>query len=73
MPVVVVTCLTKEDGNYLIEASEPIWMQPYPDLRKEIEQNAERVLAEAEKFIRKVPHQWSMFYPVWPEALNEVP
>lgn len=73
VPVVVVTCLTKQDGNYLVKASEPIPMQSYPDLKKEIEQNAERVLAEAEKFIRQVPHQWSMFYPVWPEALNGVP
>jgi phosphatidylinositol dimannoside acyltransferase len=73
VPVVVVTCLTKPDGNYLINASEPIPMQSYPDLVEEMEQNASRVLAEAEIFIRQVPNQWSMFYPVWPEALNEVP
>jgi lauroyl/myristoyl acyltransferase len=73
VPVVVVACMTKQDGNYLIDASEPITMQYYPDLKEEIEQNAGRVLAEAEVFIRQAPHQWSMFYPVWPEALNEVP
>jgi lauroyl/myristoyl acyltransferase len=45
-------------------------MQSGPDLKTAIEANAERVLVEAEKFIRLAPNQWSMFYPVWPEVEN---
>ena len=66
-PVVVVACTTRPDGSYLIQGSKPIWMETGPDLKTAIEANAEKVLSEAEKFIRQAPHQWSMFYPVWPE------
>jgi lauroyl/myristoyl acyltransferase len=30
------------------------------------------VLAQFEIRIRENPTQWAMFYPVWPEALDEV-
>jgi KDO2-lipid IV(A) lauroyltransferase len=39
----------------------------------EIVQNAENVLKVAEGFIRQAPGQWEMTFPVWPEAMNEVP
>jgi predicted LPLAT superfamily acyltransferase len=35
--------------------------------------NTEMVLKVAEGYIRQAPYQWAMFYPVWPEALNEMP
>lgn len=60
-------------GRYLIDISEPITMQPHPDRHEEIMLNAERVLHLAEDAIRLAPHQWAMFYPVWPEMLSKMP
>jgi lauroyl/myristoyl acyltransferase len=48
-------------------------MEPDEDPVKEIEKNAEKVLKAAEPFIRDHPEQWSMTYPVWPFALDEMP
>ncbi len=71
--VVVVACHTLPDGTYILDSSDPIPMQPDPDPTVEILQNAQNVLQQAEHFVRLSPEQWSMYYPVWPEALNEVP
>jgi KDO2-lipid IV(A) lauroyltransferase len=73
VPVVVVACVVRPDGCYWIEASDPIEMRPEPDLSAEILNNAERILQTVEQMIRQAPSQWAMFYPVWPEALDEVP
>jgi len=71
--VLVIACIGTPKTNYRLECSDLIYMEPYEDLRDEIERNAEKVLSEAEKFIRKHPTQWSMFYPVWPFAIEEMP
>jgi len=72
-PIYVLAAVMRPDGVYMIKGSEPIEMEPGPDREREIVYNAERVLTAAEGFIRLAPYQWSMFYPVWPEALEEVP
>jgi|YelNatPaOPRAMG01_1025707.scaffolds.fasta_scaffold00529_22 lauroyl/myristoyl acyltransferase len=72
-PVYVVWAHLREDRMYLIDASEPIEMQPMKDRQEEIVQNAEVVLQVVEKCIRLTPQQWLMFYPVWPETLESVP
>lgn len=64
--VVVVACVTLPDGRYQLTSSGLIPMKSDPDRRVETIENTEKVLAEAEKIIRRVPEQWSMFYPVWP-------
>ena len=71
--VVVLACLRNSQGNYELSSSDPIYMKPYDDAQDEIERNAEKVLAEGEKMIGQNPSQWAMTYPVWPEALNEMP
>jgi len=73
VPVVVAACLPNEDGTYTLDTTEAIFMRPHSDLHREIIQNAESVLRCAENFIRQAPQHWSMFYPVWPEALQEMP
>jgi len=73
VPVVVVASLLRPDGHFWIEASDPIEMHPEADLSTEILSNAERILQAVEQMIIQAPYQWSMFYPVWPEALEEVP
>jgi len=71
--VVVIACIGLPEENYRVECSDLIYMEPDDDPVKEIEKNAEKVLREAEKFIRAYPSQWAMFYPVWPFALKEMP
>jgi KDO2-lipid IV(A) lauroyltransferase len=73
VPVVVAAVQRQANGKYLVDASEPIEMESYPDHHTELERNAESVLKCAEEFIRRVPQQWVMYYPVWPEALAEMP
>ncbi len=73
VPVVVVSGVLQENGHYRVWASEPLWMQPDDDLNTEIVSNAERILRRIEQDIRTAPDQWAMFYPVWPEALEEMP
>ena len=72
-PILVVTCIGNEDGNYTVDASDLIYPEHYDDPVQEMERNAEKVLKQAEVFIRAHPTQWSMFYPVWPWALEEMP
>jgi KDO2-lipid IV(A) lauroyltransferase len=71
--VVVIACIGLPEENYRVECSDLIYMEPDDDPVREIEKNAEKVLREAENFIRAYPSQWAMFYPVWPFALEEMP
>jgi KDO2-lipid IV(A) lauroyltransferase len=71
VPIVVVCCYY--DGKrYILDASDPVEMNRYPDRQEEIERNAEFVLFEAEKMIRAHPDQWFMYYPVWPDVVDSL-
>lgn len=72
VPIHVLAGVMRPDGVYAIKGSDPISMVPGPDRHTQVLHNAERVLTAAESLIRLAPHQWSMFYPVWPEALEEM-
>ena len=72
-PIVVAGVTMDANGIYQIFMSDPIEMQSTADRREEILVNAENVLKVAEQYIRQAPYQWAMFYPVWPEALEEMP
>lgn len=73
LPIVVLGGARKPDGCYSVWASDPIPMQRSKDLVQEIVQNAEAILNVVAENIRKAPNQWAMFYPVWPETLEQVP
>jgi phosphatidylinositol dimannoside acyltransferase len=73
VPVIVISGYLKPDGIYVVWASDPIPMRSHPDLHIETVRNAEAILEVVEDAIRKVPEQWAMYYPVWPEALKELP
>ena len=73
VPILVGSVIWKSDGKYHFLFSEPIEMQPHPVRHQEIIQNAEGVLHVAEDFIRQDPSQWSMTFPVWPDAMDKVP
>ena len=71
--VMVIACIGLPEKDYRVECSDLVYMEPHDDPVREIEMNAEKVLKEAEKFIRTYPSQWAMFYPIWPFALEEMP
>jgi KDO2-lipid IV(A) lauroyltransferase len=73
VPVVVVSAIMGSDGICRILASDPVEMERRADRRTEIVYNAEVILKLAEGYINQAPQQWSMFHPVWPEFLNDVP
>jgi lauroyl/myristoyl acyltransferase len=73
VPIIVAAIHRQSDGKYHFLFSEPIEMQPHPDRNTEILLNAETILQVAEGFIRRDPSQWAMTFPVWPEAMNQVP
>jgi len=69
-PVIVLAATSQSDGKYCLDASRLIWMESAEDLETEILHNVNRVLKEAEVFIKKYPYQWAMLYPVWPQFLG---
>lgn len=73
IPITVLGGMRLSSGRYRLWASEPIPMKRNADLVQETVENAEAVLAVLAENIRHVPEQWAMFYPVWPEALDQVP
>lgn len=73
VPLMIGCALREENGAYRFAVSELIEMQPNLDRDKELLLNAETACQAAEQFIRKAPEQWSMSFPVWPEALDQVP
>ena len=73
VPVTLITPIMDEDGIFRIMASDPITMDKHPDKKTAVTQNAEKVLKVAEEYISKVPYQWVMFLPVWPDAISQVP
>lgn len=73
VPVVVASCVLQPDGTYKFLISQEIPMESHPDKEAELLTNAEAVLRAAEEIICRAPHQWAMFYPVWPETMEEAP
>jgi len=71
--VLLVVCVGTPEENYRLECSDLIYMEKHENLEDEIEKNAEKVLKEAEVFIRSHPDQWAMFYPVWSFELESMP
>ncbi|MDX1615460.1 MAG: hypothetical protein R3300_14200 [Candidatus Promineifilaceae bacterium] len=72
-PIIAASVFARDDGVYTTRISEPIYMERPGGRRANLLHNAERVLKVVETFIEQELDQWLMFYPVWPEALSEVP
>jgi phosphatidylinositol dimannoside acyltransferase len=73
LPIIVVSVIRKADSRYHVWASDPIPMIHNRNLVDETVQNAEAVLKVIARNIRLAPDQWAMFYPVWPEIIDQVP
>jgi lauroyl/myristoyl acyltransferase len=73
VPLVIMVTNLQRDGKHYIFASDFIEMDPHPNPEVASVRNAEKVLSVAEGFIRRVPQQWSVPLPVWPEIMDLVP
>jgi len=73
VPVVILAVTQQADGKYHVRSSAPIEMDHDPDHETGLLRNAEKVLEQAEDFIRLAPQQWNMPVPVWPELQAKVP
>jgi lauroyl/myristoyl acyltransferase len=73
VPIILMAAKSGPQGDYQLQISEPIYMESNPDRSLEILRNAGAVLSVAERYIRQVPQQWAMFYPVWPQLSETVP
>ena len=73
IPVIVIAAKNLPGHRYTILASDPIPMEKFKDRDKEHIYNLESVLEVVADYIQQAPDEWSMFYPVWPEALTEIP
>ncbi len=71
VPIITVTAIMEDNGNYGFRVSEPIELKEYKDKLDRLFLNAERVLIKIEEFIRLAPTQWLMYYPVWPDLMSE--
>ena len=72
VPVVVTATYFQPDGKYQVFASELIELNSDTSATEGTRQNAEKVLAVAEKFIERSPQQWSVPLPVWPQVMDRV-
>lgn len=72
-PILVVAASKRPNGKYSILASDEIQVEPHRDKGEAIVRNAELTLAVVEELIQEAPQQWSMFYPVWPDVMGNVP
>jgi phosphatidylinositol dimannoside acyltransferase len=71
VPIVIMAAIQQLDGKYHVFRSEFIEMEHDSDRDTETLRNAERVLKQAEVFIRQAPQQWNVPLPIWPELLSE--
>ncbi|MFN2304302.1 MAG: hypothetical protein ACK2TV_11290 [Anaerolineales bacterium] len=69
-PVYIMTATSQADNTYLLEGSQPIWMESADDLETEVLNNVNRVLSQAQEYIINYALQWTMFYPIWPQFLG---
>ena len=73
LPITVLAAGLLPNKKYTIRASKPISMKKFEDKDVEIIRNLEAVLEVTADFIAQTPQHWSMYYPVWPEALTQMP
>lgn len=71
VPIIAVTAITEPNGNYGFRHSGFIELKKYSNKLENIFLNAELVLQKIEEFIKLAPHQWLMYYPVWPDLLDK--
>ena len=69
-PVIIMAVAYQPNDTYILEASQPIWIEPGENHENEVLENAENILKITGEFIMRYHNQWAMFYPIWPEFLG---
>lgn len=72
VPIVVAVSHFQEDGRLRLSISEFIEMEDAPTKQQRIIKNAEKILKIGEKFLLEAPHEWAVYFPVWPEVLSKL-
>lgn len=73
VPVSLILCSSTDDGRYNLSVSDPICMKQNEEAEVEEKQYAENILASVEDLINSDRSQWSMFYPIWPDVMKDLP
>ena len=73
VPISVIICNTTADGKCRLSISDPIPMIRTNDMAADEIMNTEVVLSYIEDLIKRDRSNWSMFYPVWPEVMKDLP
>jgi len=73
VPIVVVASHFQDDGRLRLSISDFIEMEAAATKQERINKNAEKILRIGEKFILEAPHEWAIYFPVWPEILSQTP
>ena len=71
VPIIIVTTFMKADGLYEFNFSEKIYLKEYQNKLDNMLLNGEMILKKIEELIKQAPDQWLMYYPVWPDQLNQ--
>jgi len=71
VPIIVAAAEWQTDGLYHLHLSDPIELVPNDDPDEVIRINGEVVLQVIEGHIRKNPSQWLMYYPAWPNRMED--
>lgn len=70
VPISVVAVNMAADGTYKFFHTGPLPLQRHPNRIKEMTLNVEMINEVMEDYIRQIPEQWLMYYPVWPQLLD---
>ena len=73
VPILVMAPKMCSNGTYEIMHSGLITLKRNANRFTEIKQNVEMILEIVAGYIKQAPEQWLMFYPVWPDAVEELP
>jgi len=71
VPIIIVTTFMNADGLYEFKFSEKIHLKKYQNKLDDMLLNGEMILKKIEELIKQAPDQWLMYYPVWPDQLNQ--
>ncbi len=71
VPIIIVTTFMTADGLYEFKFSEKVHLKKYQSKLDDMLLNGEMVLKKIEELIKQAPGQWLMYYPVWPDSLNQ--
>jgi lauroyl/myristoyl acyltransferase len=71
VPIIIVTTFMTADGLYEFKFSEKIRLKKYQHKLDDLLLNGEMVLKKIEDLIKLAPGQWLMYYPVWPNQMNQ--